>query len=98
MVACVSETIQPASTAVPARVARELAELRAEDARLLRLLRLTRAEAKPPGPAQTGFFEAPLGPTHSGSAAEAKVAFFGTLFAARTDIYAVRWENARTSR
>ena len=25
-----------------------------------------------------------------------KVAFFGALFAARTDLYAVRWENART--
>jgi len=31
-------------------VARELAELRAENARLLRLLKLTRAEAAPPGP------------------------------------------------
>jgi hypothetical protein len=25
-----------------------------------------------------------------------KVAFFGALFAARTDIYAIRWENSRT--
>jgi len=94
----VSETIQPANTAVPARVARELAELRAENARLLRLLKLTRTEATPPGPTQAGFFEAPPGPVHGSSAAEAKVAFFGALFAARTDIYAVRWENARTGR
>ena len=35
---------------------------------------------------------------HAGSPAEAKVALFGALFAARTDIYAVRWENARTGR
>ena len=27
-----------------------------------------------------------------------KVAFFGALFAARTDIYAVRYENRRASR
>jgi hypothetical protein len=26
------------------------------------------------------------------------VGFFAALFAARTDVYAVRWENARTSR
>jgi hypothetical protein len=35
---------------------------------------------------------------HAGSPPEAKVALFGALFAARTDIYAVRWENTRTGR
>jgi superfamily II DNA or RNA helicase len=74
----------------------ELASLRAENARLLRLLKLTRREAAPPGPAQAGLFEAPPGAVHGGSPPEAKVAFFGALFAARTDIYAVRWENTRT--
>lgn len=74
----------------------ELTSLRAENARLLRLLKLTRREAAPPGPAQAGFFEAPPGAVHAGSPPEAKVAFFGALFAARTDLYAVRWENART--
>jgi hypothetical protein len=34
---------------VPAQVAKELAELRAENARLLRLLELTSREAAPPG-------------------------------------------------
>jgi superfamily II DNA or RNA helicase len=91
----VSETLQPADV-VPAQVARELAELRAENARLLRLLKLTRTEAAPPRPAQAAIFEAPPGPVHAGSPAAEKVAFFGALFAARTDIYAVRWENART--
>jgi superfamily II DNA or RNA helicase len=79
-----------------AALAVELAELRAENARLLRLLKLTRREAAAPGPAQAGFFDAPPGPVHAGSTPEVKVAFFGALFAARTDIYAVRWENART--
>src|SRR6266581_8796903 len=97
-VVCVSEGLRPADALVPAQVVRELAELRAENARLLRLLELTPREAAPPGPAQAGFFEAPPGPVHAGSPAEAKVALFGALFAARTDIYAARWENARTGR
>jgi len=74
----------------------ELASLRAENGRLLRLLKLTRREAMPPGPVQTGIFDAPPGIVHAGSLPEAKLAFFGAMFAARTDIYAVRWENART--
>lgn len=74
----------------------ELMSLRAENARLLRLLKLTQREAAPPGPVQAGFFDAPPGPVHAGSPPKVKVAFFGALFAARTDIYAVRWENTRT--
>jgi hypothetical protein len=70
----------------------ELARLRAENARLLRLLNLTRQEAAPPGPWQSGLFEAPPGLVHADSPPEAKVALFGALFAARTDVYAVRWE------
>lgn len=73
-------------------VAVELERLRAENARLLRLLKLTRWEAAPPGPAQSGLFEAPPGLVHAGSPPEVKVALFGALFAARTDVYAVRWE------
>ena len=70
----------------------ELARLRAENARLLRLLNLTRQEAAPPGPWQSGLFEAPPGLVHADSPPEAKVALFGALFAARTDVYAIRWE------
>jgi hypothetical protein len=81
---------------IPAELAGELARLQAENARLLRLLKLTRREAAPPGPAQAGFFEAPPGTVHAGSPPELKVALFGALFAARTDIYAVSWQNART--
>ena len=94
----VSETLQRLDGELPAAVAAELGRLRAENARLLRLLRLTPAEAAPPGPAQAGYFEAPPGPVHAGSAPEAKVAFFGALFAARTDVYAVRYENRRAGR
>jgi hypothetical protein len=47
------------------------------------------------GPAEAGFFEAPAGPVHAGSPADRKVALFGTLFAARTYVHEVRWENAR---
>ena len=38
------------------------------------------------------------GPVYAGSPAAAKVAFFADLFADRPDVYALRWENARTGR
>jgi hypothetical protein len=61
----------------------ELARLRAENARLLRLLNLTPQEAAPPGPWQSGLFEARPMLVHADSPPEAKVALFGALFAAR---------------
>jgi superfamily II DNA or RNA helicase len=76
----------------------EVARLRAENARLLRLLELTPRQARPPGPVQTGVFDGQPGPAHAGSTPAAKVAFFASLFGARTDVYALRWENARTGR
>ena len=76
----------------------ELARLRAENARLLRLLKLTPQQAAPPAPAQTAYFEAPPGPVHNRSPQEAKIAFFGALFAARTDIYATRRDNPHTGK
>jgi superfamily II DNA or RNA helicase len=76
----------------------ELARLRAENARLLKLLRLTPQQAAPPGPAQAAYFEAPPGYVHHRSAEDAKVAFFGALFAARTDVYAIRFDNRRTGK
>jgi superfamily II DNA or RNA helicase len=83
---------------IPAAVDAELARLRAENARLLRLLHLTSQQAALPAPAQAGFFEAPPGPVHNGSPPDAKVAFFRALFAARTDVYAVRFDNRRTGK
>jgi len=81
-----------------ASLQRLTARLQAENARLLRLLELAPKQAAPPGPVQTGFFEAAPGPVDRQSPPEVKVDFFGQLFAARTDIYAVRWENARTGK
>src|SRR5436309_5051575 len=92
-VVCVREGLPPAAEQVPAAVAAELSQLRAENARLRRLLKLTPRDAPPPGPGQAGFFDAPPGLVHSGSPPQMKVGLFGKLFAARTDIYAVRWEN-----
>ncbi|MFD8492264.1 DEAD/DEAH box helicase family protein [Amycolatopsis sp. NPDC059657] len=92
-------------SAKAAGLAEELAELRAlttqlraENTRLLRLLELTPKQAAPPGPIQTGFFEAHPGPVDRRSAPEVKVDFFAALFAARIDIYATRWENSRTGK
>lgn len=76
----------------------EVVRLREENARLLRVLELTPEQARAPGPAQTAIFEAHDGPVHAGSSPAAKVAFFASLFAARTNVYALRWENARTGR
>lgn len=92
-------------SAKAARLAEEVASLRtltahlqAENARLLRLLELTPKQAAPPGPVQTAFFDTPPVLVDRQSPPEVKVDFFGELFAARTDIYAVRWENARTGK
>jgi hypothetical protein len=76
----------------------ELVRLRAENARLLRLLKLTPQQAAPPGPAQAGYFEAPPGLADDGSSPQGKVAFYAALFAARTDVYATRFDNPRTGK
>ena len=83
---------------IPTAVEAELARLRAENARLLKLLRLTPQQAAPPAPGQAAFFEAPPGVVHHRSSQDAKVAFFGALFAARTDVYATRFDNHRTGK
>ena len=70
----------------------------AENARLLELLRLTPQQAAAPVPGQVAFFEAVPGVVHHRSPQEAKVAFFGALFVARTDVYAVRYDNQRTGK
>lgn len=76
----------------------EVERLRAENARLRRLLELRPGEARPPGPAQTGIFEVAPGAVRNRSSEASKIAFYRALFASRTDVYAVRWENARTGK
>jgi len=83
---------------ISAVVEAELARLRAENARLLRLLKMTPEQAALPDPGQAGFFEAPPGLVDDGSPPEVKVAFYGALFTARTDAYAIRYDNPRTGR
>jgi superfamily II DNA or RNA helicase len=73
----------------------ELESLRRENARLRRLLMLTKAEAEPARGTQAAWFDKAPGPVDAGSSPQAKVAFYAALFGARTDVYAVRWENAR---
>ncbi|MBA3745438.1 DEAD/DEAH box helicase [Sporichthya sp.] len=74
---------------------RQLAELRQENERLKKLLRLTKFESEPAPGTQTAWFDRAPGPVNAGSPPEAKVAFYTTLFGARRDVYAVRWENPR---
>jgi superfamily II DNA or RNA helicase len=76
----------------------EVDRLRVENARLQRLLELHPGEVRPPGPTQTGIFDAAPGTVDNGSPSEKKIAFYRALFAARTDVYAVRWENRRTGK
>jgi hypothetical protein len=83
---------------IPTVVEAELARLRAENARLLRLLKLTPQQAAPPGPAQATYFEAPPGLVDDASPPDVKVAFYAALFAARTDVYATRFDNTRTGK
>ena len=61
-------------------------------------MQLSPQQAAPPGPTQAAFFEAPPGPVYDGLPPEVKVAFFGSLFAARVDVYAVRFDNPRTGK
>ena len=75
---------------------RELASLRRENARLRRLLELTHTELEPAAGTQGAWFEKAPGSVDASSSPQSKVAFYGALFKARTDVYAIAWENART--
>jgi hypothetical protein len=70
---------------------RELGRLRAENVRLSRLLDL-RGQTLEPLPEQL----AAARRVTMYSPVDDKLAFYGELFRARPDVYAVRWENART--
>jgi superfamily II DNA or RNA helicase len=76
----------------------ELDSLRREVARLRRLLKLTDAEASPARGTQTAWFDKAPGPVDARSSPRAKVEFYAALFAARRDMYAIRWQSARNGR
>jgi hypothetical protein len=77
---------------------RRVLQSREENGRLQRLLELTPQEARLPDPARTAIFDVAPGAVHAGTSPETKVRFFRALFAARTDVYAQRWENSRSGK
>lgn len=93
-----TETADRGDGAMPAAAAAELARLRAENQWLRKLAGMAPDEQVLPRPAQAGFFDAPPGPVHHRSPLEQKVAFFGALFAARTDVYARAYTDRDTGR
>ena len=74
---------------------REVERLRAENVRLSRLLDL-RGQDTSPAPEQLSAPVAPPGLVTMDSPTGDKLALFDDRFRARTDVYAVRWENTRT--
>ena len=58
----------------------------------------TPRQAHPPGPTQTAIFDAAPGAVDIDASPATKVAFYAALFGAHTDVYALRWDNARTGR
>lgn len=78
-----------------ARLRRELERLRAENVRLSRLLDLRGQDTLPP-PEQLSAAVAPPGLVGMASPVADKLALYADRFRARADVYAVRWENART--
>lgn len=87
------------SDAADRALRRDLEELRLDNARLRKLLELTEAESKAAHLAQAVI---PVvmhpGPVTMESSPDAKVRLFQDLFRARSDVYAVRWENSRDGR
>jgi len=75
-----------------------LNEVQAENVHLRGLLRLTPEQARQPGPSQTAIFDKSPGAVSGSSELHAKVSFYARLFRARQDVYAVRWDNARTGK
>ena len=74
---------------------REVERLRAENARLSRLLAI-RGQDTAPAPEQLSAPMTEPGLVTMDSPVADKLALFTDRFQARTDVYAVRWENART--
>jgi superfamily II DNA or RNA helicase len=78
-----------------ARLRGELERLRAENVRLSRLLDL-RGQDTTPAPEQLADAGPVPGLVTMASPVGDKLALYGGLFRARTDVYAMRWDNTRT--
>ena len=76
----------------------EVEELRAENSRLRKLLALSEQQARAAAADQLALGLTDPGQLTMASSPTDKVLFFGNLFRARTDVYAVRWENKRDGR
>ena len=78
---------------------RELEELRRDNDRLRKLLELTESESRAPHQDQP-VIPAVMhrGPVSMDSSPVEKVRFFQDLFRARSDVYALRWENPKDGR
>jgi superfamily II DNA or RNA helicase len=76
---------------------REVERLRAENARLQKLVGVT-GPLVSDRPSQAVLFTPPASAVTSRASAAEKVRLFRTLFAGRDDVYAVRWDNARSGR
>ena len=83
------------ATAEHTDLRREVQRLQAENARLSRLLKL-RGQDTAPTPEQLSAPVAAPGMVTMASPVADKLALFADRFRARTDVYAVRWENTRT--
>ncbi len=75
-------------------VQRELERLRIDNARLRKLLAPGVSEARAAAPAQGELALRPSGPVTAGSPEADKVRLYMDLFRTRTDVFALRWENA----
>lgn len=80
-----------------ARLRRELERLRTENARLSRLLDL-RGQDTAPAPEQLSAAVDSPGMVTMSSPVKDKLALYINRFRARTDVYAIRWDNARTGK
>lgn len=77
-----------------ARLRNDLERLRAENGRLSRLLELQGQNTAPPPEQLSAAVSAPGSVTMASPLAD-KLALFADRFRARSDVYAVRWENSR---
>lgn len=88
-------TVHPVPSIEVDQLRREVSKLRAENERLAQLLDL-QGQSTNPSPEQPTTGLAPSGVVTMDSPVADKLALYEHMFHARPDVYALRWENART--